>query len=93
MDLYDFVRPKLNNLQFGFRRNRSAVSQMLVYLDKIYKVLDRGEQVEVLYTDFEKAFDMIDQAKILKNCETLECVASFGCSSNPIWVGENRPSV
>ena len=69
MDLYDFVRPKLNNLQFGFRRNRSAVSQMLVYLDKVYKALDRGEQVEVLYTDFEKAFDKIDHAKILKKLE------------------------
>ena len=39
---------------------------MLVYLDKVYKALDRGEQVEVLYTDFEKAFDKIDHAKILK---------------------------
>ena len=66
MDLYDFVRPKLNNLQFGFRRHRSAVSQMLVYLDKVFKALDRGEQVEVLYTVFEKAFDKIDHAKNLK---------------------------
>ena len=68
MDLYDFVRPKFNNLQFGFRfrRNRSAVSQMLVYLDKVYKALDRDEHLEVFYTDFEKAFDKIDHAKILK---------------------------
>ena len=66
MDLYDFVRPKLNNLQFGFRRNRSAVAQILVYLDKVYKAKDRGEQVEVLYPDLEKAFDKINHAKILK---------------------------
>ena len=66
MDLYDFVRPKLNNFQFRFRRNRSAVSQFLVYIDKVYKALDRGEQVEVLYTNFEKVFDKIDHAKILK---------------------------
>ena len=47
IDLYDFIRPKLNNLKFGLRRNRSAVSQKLVYLDNVYKALDRGEQVEV----------------------------------------------
>ena len=61
---------------------------MLVYLDKVYKALDRGEQVEVIYADFEKAYDKIDHAKILK--KTVEHWSAWQAMAAPQILSERE---
>ena len=53
-----------NNLlpdgQHGFRAYRSTLTQLLSYWDTILEELEQGHGVDVIYTDFSKAFDKIE---------------------------------
>ena len=45
------------NSQHGFRAHRSTLIQLLTYWDNVLECLEKGETVDVMYTDFSKAFD------------------------------------
>ena len=66
IDLYRFVEPRLSSCQYGFIKGRSCTVQLLVYLGKIYRALDNHQNVQVVYTDFEKAFDRVDHQLLLR---------------------------
>ena len=59
--LYLFLKDNLHSSQFGFRKHRSTVLQVLIFLDRIYKTMDSETEkyLAVLYLDFSKAFDKI----------------------------------
>jgi len=58
-----FLSNKLfSNCQYGFI---STVLQLLHILDKWTKLLDEGRQVDVIYTNFEKAFDKVSHKRLL----------------------------
>ena len=52
-----------NNLfckdQHGFLAGRSTVTQLLEYLEDWTALLEESEGVDVLYCDFQKAFDSV----------------------------------
>jgi hypothetical protein len=55
-----FIKNKLfSNCQHGFIKNRSTVTQLLKVLDKWTELLELGGQIDVIYTDLEKAFDKV----------------------------------
>ena len=54
------VNMKMNKNQHGFRRGRSCLSQLLEHYDEILKVLEEGNNADVVYLDFSKCFDKID---------------------------------
>ncbi|CAB3996877.1 Hypothetical predicted protein [Paramuricea clavata] len=64
-NIYPFVRVLINNVQHGFLRNRSCITQLLGILHDIGKNLDRNKQIDVLYLDFSKAFDSVDHDILL----------------------------
>ena len=53
-----------NNLfnpgQHGFRLGRSCLSQLIAHCDHITRLLESGQNVDVIYIDFAKAFDKVD---------------------------------
>ena len=59
---------KNNNLlikqQFGFLQGRSTVLQLLKVLDDWVETLDRGECIDAIYMDFEKAFDKVPHKRL-----------------------------
>ena len=59
----------VNNLfseyQYGFIKGRSATLQLLNILDDWTSALNSGKQVEVIYTDFAKAFDKVPHQRLL----------------------------
>lgn len=59
------VKPFLNDSQHGFRPRRSVESNLLTLVDCISEHLDKGIQVDVLYFDFKKAFDRVDNDILL----------------------------
>ena len=61
----------LHNSQFGFRAKRSGITQMLLYLDTIYSAISKNEEVDVIYTDFEKAFDKVDHGILIDKLYSL----------------------
>ena len=58
-----------NNLipdnQHGFRKNRSCLTQLIEHIDLVLKSLSEGEEVDVIYLDFSKAFDKVDHNILL----------------------------
>ena len=53
------------NKQFGFIKGRSATLQLLNVIDEWTKLLDAGVSVDVLYTDFQKAFDTVPHRRLM----------------------------
>ena len=47
----------LPDTQHGFRQHRSTLTQLLSHWDSVLDHLEQGEIVDVIYTDFSKAFD------------------------------------
>ena len=66
LDLYKHFEPILRLGVFGLRKRRSFVLQLLVTLATIYKSLEEGKQVNMVYTDYEKAFDHVDHGLMLR---------------------------
>ena len=59
-EIYEIVKTHVDNSQHGFRRHRSVVTQLLLFLDPLYKKLDyKGSELYALYLDFIKAFDSV----------------------------------
>lgn len=65
--LYAFLTRKnlMPNSQHGFRSGKSTITQLLETFDEITSALDNGYQVDLVYFDFQKAFDSIPPHKLL----------------------------
>ena len=54
-----FSNGYFSHSQYGFIKGRSTALQLLKILDDWTNNLDQGKQIDVIYTDFEKAFDKV----------------------------------
>jgi len=54
-----------NNKQFGFLKRRSTVTHLLQILDDWTETLESGGRIDVIYTDFENAFDKVPHNRLL----------------------------
>ena len=53
-ELYDIVKIKIDESQHGFRRHRSVITQLLLFVDLLYNEIDDKEnEIFVLYLDFK----------------------------------------
>ena len=50
--------------QHGSRNQRSCLSQLLEHYDEILKMMENGDNVDVIYTDFEKSYEKVDHMKL-----------------------------
>ena len=73
-EIYYHCRHRLNENQFGFRKNRSATSQLLLFLDKVYRKFDTvsSDDISILYLDFAKAFDKVPHHLLIKKLENCD---------------------
>jgi len=56
--------------QFGFIKVRSTAIQLLCIMDEWTTLLDSGGQVDVIYTDFAQAFDMVPHRRLLSKLKS-----------------------
>ena len=63
-----------NNLikdsQHGFMPGRSCTTNLVVFLDKVTEIVDRGKPADIFYLDFAKAFDKVPRERLLQKMET-----------------------
>ena len=60
------VKHKLiNTSQHGFLKARSCLAILLCFLEEITKWVDDGSPVDVVYLDFQKAFDKVPHQRLL----------------------------
>jgi len=49
----------IHDSQHGFRKGRSCLTNLLVFLDKAATFVNEGHSADVIYLDFAKAFDKV----------------------------------
>ena len=78
---YFTVNNLFSDYQYGFIKGRSATLQLLKILDDWTSALDSGKQVEIIYTDFAKAFDKVPHQRLLIKLK------NYGLDNNLIsWI-------
>ena len=55
----------LPDSQHGFRSKRSCLTQLIEHVDEVLKALNGGNEVDVIYLDYSKAFDKVDHQVLL----------------------------
>jgi Reverse transcriptase (RNA-dependent DNA polymerase)/Endonuclease-reverse transcriptase len=71
--LVDFMEVNcvLKKQQYGFRKNKSCTLQLLNCLNNWSKALDNSKTTDVVYIDFQKAFDTVVHSKLLYKLENI----------------------
>lgn len=57
---------KISDFQHGFRKKRSSCGNLVDFVNYATNALAKNNQVDVIYTDFAKAFDKVDHSIILE---------------------------
>ena len=55
----------LSTRQFGFLGGQSTILQLLTFLDKCVDAISRGNVTDVVYLDFQKAFDTVPHKRLM----------------------------
>ena len=69
----------LPDSQHGFRSFRSTLTQLLSYWDSILNDMELGKGVDVIYTDFSKAFDTVETGVLLHGLKECGVTGKLGC--------------
>ena len=82
----------MNNSQHGFRNKRSCLTNLLDFFHYIFYVYDESRAVDIVYLDFQKAFDKVPHKRLLSK------VLSHGISGNihswlKDWLSERKQRV
>ena len=77
--IYSHCKGNLIENQFGFRKRRSATTQLLLFLNSLYAKLDdvKTKELSVLCLDFAKAFDKASHNKLNENLHLFEIVGNI----------------
>lgn len=62
---------KLSAFQHGFRKGFSTVTQLTSVIHNFAQVLDHSGQIDVIFLDFKKAFDLVPHNKLIHKLETI----------------------
>jgi len=64
--------------QHGFVKGRSCLTNLLVFLEEVTNYINSGYPVDVIYLDFQKAFDKVPQGRLVSKLEALIPPSSLG---------------
>ena len=56
----------LHATQHGFICGRSCATNLILFMDKITEIVDRGGAADIFYLDFSKAFDKVPHQRLLQ---------------------------
>ena len=85
-----------NNLllesQHGFRRHRSCLTNLIEFFHGMLQDFDRNRAIDILYLDFQKAFDKVPHKRLMSKVRALGIT---GAVSNWIeaWLKDRRQRV
>lgn len=64
--IYNNIKHMLHKQQHGFVSQRSTTTNLLLHVSLLCDSVDMGNQVDVVYTDFSKAFDKVNHKILVK---------------------------
>ena len=71
----------MSNTQHGFRRGRSCLSNLLSHYEWLLQGLAGGQNVDIVYLDFSKAFDRVDHGILLHKLKAMGVTGRLG-----VWI-------
>ena len=64
-----------NNLildsQHGFRKGRSCLTNLIEFFHEMFKIYDHSRAIDILYLDFQKAFDKVPHKRLMRKVRSL----------------------
>ena len=67
--IFPLLSDNLHKLQHGFINGRSTCTQLSAFIHNVSSQMDIGEQVDVIYMDFSKAFDSVPHNLLIHKLE------------------------
>ena len=61
----------IHETQHGFIRKRSCLTNLLEFLDYVSEYIDEGYPIDVIYLDFQKAFDKVPHKRLMLKIKSL----------------------
>ena len=59
----------ISDTQHGFRKGRSCLTNLLVFLDEVSSNMDNGNCIDAIYLDFAKAFDRVPHQRLIQKLQ------------------------
>ena len=69
---------KWDNMQHGSRKGLSTISQLLQHQDDIIRAIKQGENMDVVYLDFTKAYDKVDRCTLIGKLKAMGVYGHLG---------------
>jgi hypothetical protein len=69
--LTPLLEPCISASQHGFRKGRSTCTNLVEFTNFALRAIESGKQVDVIYTDFSKAFDRVQHSILLRKLENI----------------------
>ena len=63
--------------QHGFRHNRSCLSNLLEFFHKMFSIYDNSRGIDIIYLDFQKAFDKVPHKKLMVKTRALGIIGEM----------------
>jgi len=61
----------IEGTQHGFTKGRSCLTNLLTFFEDVTDYVDKGNAVDVIYLDFQKAFDKVPHKRLLRKVRSL----------------------
>lgn len=71
--LFFHLKGFISHTQHGFYSGRSTVTNLVSFCTHLYSRIESRQQLDVVYTDFSKAFDKIDIGILINKLDKLNC--------------------
>ena len=62
----------IGQTQHSFLKGKSCLTNLLEFYEDVSRAVDRGEPVDVIFLDFQKAFDKIPHKRLLQKVRGME---------------------
>ena len=61
---------QIRHSQHCFSKGKSCLTNLLSFYRKVFETIDEGDEYDIVYLDFSKAFDRVPHRKLLKKVKT-----------------------
>jgi hypothetical protein len=81
----------IRDTQLGFMKKRSCLTNVLEFLDTVSNYIDQGIPIDVIYLDFQKAFDKVPHKRLMLKVKALGITGLvFNCIQDWLHDSEQR---